>query len=141
MSGRHAGLGRRLGARSCDFILLAWLWALFGVEIGFSASFVALIVVISFVLEVPLVVARGLTFGKVLLRVRVVDHVDDGPVGVVAAMLRWLVLYGPLLIPVVRFLSLAVELVLVVVHGRGLHDFAARTIVIPIDDSEGAPEP
>lgn len=135
---RHAGLGRRLGARACDVIVLAWLTGLVGIEVGFHVAFVLLAGGLSFALEVVPVAAKGLTLGKVLLREQVVDDVGGGPVGITAATLRWLVLYGPAVIPWVGPVVLAVNLVLVVVHGRGLHDFAARTIVVPIDDREDA---
>ncbi|MEO7556260.1 MAG: RDD family protein, partial [Acidimicrobiales bacterium] len=117
-------------------IVLAWLTGLVGIEVGFQVEFVVLVGVLSFALEVVPVAAKGLTLGKVLLREQVVDDVGGGPVGTVAATLRWLVLYGPALVPFVGPVVLAANLVLVVVHGRGLHDFAARTIVVPIDDRE-----
>lgn len=120
-------------------IILAWLVALIGVEMGVADPVVLLLVVVSFVLEVVPVAAWGVSPGKVLLRVRVVDASDDGRVGAPAAVLRWLVLYGPFLIYPFGLVVLGANLVLVVVHGRGLHDFAARTIVVPIDDAEESP--
>jgi uncharacterized RDD family membrane protein YckC len=95
-----------------------------------------LVVLTSLVLEVVPTAARGLSPGKVLLRVRVVDALDGGAVSVPASVLRWLVLYGPVVVLPAGAVVLAINLVLVVVHGRGLHDFAARTFVIPIDDEE-----
>ncbi|MGI8664027.1 MAG: RDD family protein [Acidimicrobiales bacterium] len=132
----HAGLGRRVGGRACDVIILSWLVGLVAIELGIDDPVVVLLALISFVLEVVPLAARGVTPGKVLLRERVVDARDGAAVGVAAAVLRWLVLYGPALIPLVGPVIVGANVALVVVHGRGLHDFAARTIVIRIDDSE-----
>jgi uncharacterized RDD family membrane protein YckC len=120
-------------------IILSWLVALIGVEMGIDDPVVLLLVVVSFVLEVVPVAAWGMSPGKVLLRVRVVDASDGGPVSAPAAVLRWLVLYGPALTYFFGLVVVGVNLVLVVVHGRGLHDFAARTIVVPVDDAEENP--
>jgi uncharacterized RDD family membrane protein YckC len=137
----RAGLGWRIGARVCDVIILGWIITVVMVEIEghlfrndlrtFNLNgFLVIAIALSAALEVVPMAARGVTPGKAMLGLEVVSARDGGPVGVAPAILRWVVLYGPLLVPVGGWVILAVNAGLVVVHGRGLHDRAAGTTVV-----------
>ncbi len=137
----RAPLGWRLGARACDVIILAWLSAvvlaeveghLFGVDV-YSLSggaLLAVVAAISFVLEVVPVAAWRASPGKALLGLQVVAASTGGPVPVTASILRWLLFYGVILVPLVGWAFLAVNTAVVVLVGRGLHDRAAGTTVV-----------
>jgi uncharacterized RDD family membrane protein YckC len=109
-----AGVGRRLGALvidwlACDLISLAVFHTHTASQLGTLAFFGA---------EVWLLTAlTGFTLGKRLLGIRVA-RIDGKPVGLVMSLLRTI-----LLLLVVPALVLDRDL-------RGLHDRAARTVVI-----------
>jgi uncharacterized RDD family membrane protein YckC len=109
-----AGVGRRLGALvidwlACDVISLAVFHTHVASQLGTLAFFAA---------EVWLLTAlTGFTLGKRLLGIRVA-RIDGKPVGLVMSLLRTV-----LLLLVVPALVLDRDL-------RGLHDKAARTVVI-----------
>lgn len=92
---------------------------------------------VAFVLVVALyevlpVALRGATLGKAMLGLRVVRLRDWEQPTVFDAVLRALVLYGPLAIPVVGLAVLAVIVAPVVLWPtrRGLHDLVAGTAVV-----------
>lgn len=87
------------------------------------------------VCEVLPVALRGATLGKAMLGLRVVRLDTFGPPHALDALLRALVLYGPLAVPVVGpLLSLAIAVpVLVWPTRRGLHDLVAGTVVIGLE--------
>jgi uncharacterized RDD family membrane protein YckC len=111
-----AGVGRRLGALvvdwlACDLISLAVFHTRLASQLGTLLFFGA---------EVWLLTAlTGFTLGKRLLGIRVA-RIDGKPVGLVMSLLRTI-----LLLLVVPALVLDRDL-------RGLHDKAARTIVIRV---------
>ena len=89
--------------------------------------------------EVPLVALRGQTVGKMMTGVRVVRFVDGGVPGWWRSAVRWAVLYGPMLIPVVGWL---VTVLVVAIagrdpHRRGLHDRIAGTVVLDMRPAAG----
>jgi len=107
-----AGIGRRLGALLIDWLLCT--------AIALSALHQQHWTIVIFAAEVYLLTATtGFTVGKRLLGVRVV-RLDGKPVGFVWALLRVV-----LLLAVVPPLIFDKDL-------RGLHDKAARTLVIRI---------
>ncbi len=118
-SGSASGVGRRLGALMIDWLMsvVIALAVLGGDKHPASTQYLAVAV---FAVEIYLLTAlTGFTVGKRLLGVRVV-RLDGKPVGLVWALVRTI-----LLLLVVPAIVLDADL-------RGLHDKAARTIVIRI---------
>ena len=150
-----APLGRRVGARVVDLVVISWLSLFVLIEIlgrllggdplGREAAVdrlgdmsgmrtlvgVALVVIAYEVLPVAL---RGATLGKAMLGVRVVRLDDWGRPGVLSAVIRAGVLYGPLAVPTVGILLFALVIAPGVIWPtrRGLHDLAAGTAVIGV---------
>jgi uncharacterized RDD family membrane protein YckC len=107
-----AGIGRRLGALVIDWLLCTALaLGVFGSQFWTLAVFAVEVYVLT--------AATGFTIGKRLLGVRVV-RLDGRPVG-----FGWSLLRVVLLLAVVPPLVFDKDL-------RGLHDKAARTVVIRI---------
>ena len=151
-----ASLGRRLGARAVDALLLGLIIGLVGAVLlgaafsrvrtgargevtagtgGLVAAYLGWAVlglVASVLYEVGLVATRGATLGKRLLRVRVVREHDGAVPGWAPSTLRWL------LPQAAGFLTCGLATVLVYASplldgtGRrqGWHDRVARTLVI-----------
>ena len=98
--------------------------------------------VLVFLYEMPLVALCGQTVGKMMTGIRIVRF-DNGQLpGWGRSARRWLVLYGPMLIPSIGWLiTLLVYFVSSKLdpHGRALHDRIAGTIVIaqPPPDAAG----
>lgn len=89
--------------------------------------------VMAFLYEIPLVALCGQTVGKMLTRVQVVRFDNRQLPGWGRSARRWLVLYGPMLIPIIGwFITLLIYFVSSKrdPNGRALHDRIAGTIVI-----------
>lgn len=89
--------------------------------------------------ELPLVALRGQTAGKMMAGIRVARFGDGGVPGWWRSTVRWLVLYGPMFVPVVGWL---VTILVVATakrdpNGRGLHDRIAGTIVLSVGSATG----
>jgi uncharacterized RDD family membrane protein YckC len=96
-------------------------------------------VLLSGLYTVPLTATRGQTVGKMALRIRVAALPDGGPPGFARAFMRWLV---PLAMNVVPGLGLlAYGLILFDPLRQGLHDKAAGTVVVSVDDVRVGPAP
>ncbi len=98
--------------------------------------------VLVFLYEIPLVALSGRTVGKMMARLKVVN-VENGQLpGWKRSTLRWLVLYGPMLIPIIGWiLVLLIYFVSTTLdkNRRPLHDRIAGTTVIRQD--RGPEEP
>ena len=91
-----------------------------------------------FVVELPLTAICGQTVGKMLNGTRVI-RVDGGrQPGWLRSSVRWIVLYIPLLVPIVGLLLFLVMIVTPLFDSRrrGLHDRIAGTLVVSDLDSE-----
>ena len=89
-----------------------------------------------FLYELPLTAIRGQTVGKMLTNTKVVRVADGHVPGWGRSSARWVVLYLPLLVPII-----GVALALLVVASplfdsrrRGWHDKLAGTIVVQVPD-------
>ncbi len=100
------------------------------------------IMVPAFLYEIPMVALSGRTVGKMMARLKVVN-VEDGQLpGWKRSTVRWLVLYGPMLIPIIGWiLVLLIYFVSTALdpNRRPLHDRIAGTTVIRQD--RGPEEP
>lgn len=89
--------------------------------------------VLAFLYEIPLVALCGQTVGKMLTRTQVVRFDNGHLPGWGRSARRWLVLYGPMLIPIIGWI---ITLLIYFVsskrdpNGRALHDRIAGTIVV-----------
>ncbi|MCP5028360.1 MAG: RDD family protein [Actinomycetia bacterium] len=144
-----AGLAARIGARMSDIVVFAWLSffvlieldaRLFGgdplgrrpLEIDPTALRTIVIVTgLSLVYEGLPVLFRGATLGKAMVGITIVDGSGQRP-GPMAVLIRWLMVYGLVSVPVVGWIMVVVVLapVLVLKNGRGLHDRFAGTRVV-----------
>lgn len=91
--------------------------------------------VLVFLYEIPLVALCGQTVGKMMTGIRIVRSDNGQPPGWGRSIRRWLVLYGPMLIPSIGWLiTLLIYLVSSKLdpHGRPLHDrIAGTTVIVP----------
>ena len=154
---RPASLGWRIGARVVDVVVFSWLamivlvevdqrllggdpWGrrAVGVEID-SARPVVLLALLVLAYEVLPVALAGATPGKALLGLRLRRRPDDPVPSAVAAFVRALVLYLPVVVaaPIgaVVVLALLVSVVLAA-DGRGVHDRLAGTTVMSVGDRQ-----
>ncbi len=142
-------LAWRLGARACDLFIEGWVLTIVLIEVeqglfhvdlqGFGgARFIVVAAAVTAALEVLGVAAWGVTPGKLLLGLRVQRVGGDAAgIGLGLAVLRWVVLYGAVLLPYVGWVFLAVNAAVTLSTGRGLHDRAALTTVVPVPDRQG----
>lgn len=136
-------------AWSSAFVLVELMGRLFGgdplgrqtapgrlAQMSETRVLVGLVVVIVLYEVVP-VAWRGATLGKAALGVRIVRLDTWERPGALRAVLRALVLYGPLAIPVVGLLLVAVMVAPAILWPtrRGLHDVVAGTAVIHAERS------
>lgn len=158
-------MGRRIGARVLDLVVVSWLSLFVLIEIlgrllggdplgrdtavnrladlSGTRTLVGVMIVLT-VYEVLPVAFRGATLGKAMVGLRVIRLDSWGRPGLLSAAIRAAVLYGPLAIPTVGFLLFAVVVGpgLVWPTRRGLHDLAAGTAVIGVgaDTDAAGPE-
>ena len=138
-----ASLGRRLGARIIDGILVTVVsfnlgWVGVGIVSLDAISFegvIGLIIIFSLVIllyEVTMIALRGQTVGKMMMGIKVIRAVDGQIPGWGKSAKRWLVPQLPGLIPFVgSLLTLLVYLSPVFDNRRqGWHDKAAGTFVV-----------
>ncbi len=107
-----------------------------------SGRMLVAFVVVVVLYEVLPVALRGATLGKAMLGLRVVRLRDWEQPSFFDAVLRALVLYAPLAIPVVGLVVLVVVVVPVVLWPtrRGLHDLVAGTAVVRAPRHEADPD-
>lgn len=145
-----------MGGRLLDLVVVSWLSLFVLVEIlgrllggdplgrGDAADQIRALSGTRTVLGVVLVVLAceviplalwGASLGKAMVGLRVVRFDTFEPVRPVDAVIRSLVLYGPLAVPLVGgVLSLAIVVpVFVWPTRRGLHDVAAGTVVVALE--------
>ncbi|MCB9649578.1 MAG: RDD family protein [Deltaproteobacteria bacterium] len=131
-----ADAGRRFLARFVDNMLMVVAMVVFGM-VGAVAGDEAVAIVMwgglaaYFLGQGVLIAQRGQSIGKILLKIRIVD-VDSGriPRFVFGVMLReWAFLLGGMVIP---FLGLVDALFIFSSDQRCLHDYVARTRVVPV---------
>lgn len=146
-----AGPARRVGARVVDAVLVAWALVFVTVELEgrlFGGDFLAqrplsavspsattaafTLVALVVLLDVLPVGLKGRSPGKLMTGTKVVDVADGQAPGVLRAVLRALLLWGWIAVPVVGWgLAAAIALTtLVSPHGRGLHDRICGTVVV-----------
>ncbi|MDQ1287272.1 MAG: hypothetical protein QG622_837 [Actinomycetota bacterium] len=154
--GQPASMGKRLGARIIDGILVAVVIGILGMVIvggaatqievdpvtgqvdsgstAFSAAMMgywAIALAVALCYEVVMIALRGATLGKQLLKIRVVREMDGQVPGWGPSILRWLIVYlvGSFcgLIAIAVWLSPFFDST-----GRyqGWHDKAAKTLVV-----------
>jgi uncharacterized RDD family membrane protein YckC len=130
--------GQRLGGRLVDGLLLLPLWLVLAIAVhGDALWIVSAIVVAGY--EIVSVATTGKTIGKYIVGTRVVSASHNRDIRVWQATVRYLVLSAPVAILAVAHMTFAAEgwtaiVILPILRPpmhRGLHDLAARTIVIP----------
>jgi uncharacterized RDD family membrane protein YckC len=133
----------RLGARVMDGLLVAVVLSTLvaggAVEIDsvspqtFPTRLIGVTLLVGFVYETTFIALRGQTLGKMAVRIRVVRQHDGATPGWGPSFVRWLV---PVLASIVPFGALVVYLwMLWGPRRQGLHDRAARTLVVAADRS------
>lgn len=131
--GRHqATRWRRLSAGLVDELVVG-APTLLATKAGAAAWTTAVIHGVYYVLPTAMF---GWSIGKLWMGIRVVDHRSLGRPGVVAAAMRWLVAALPMLLGLYlgldnSWVTLLVMIVYapIMVNLRGLHDYAAGTVV------------
>ena len=141
-----ASLGSRLGARILDWILisvaigiLAVIGIVGAIATGDEAGFIAVVfglalavLVVTLLYEMTMIAVRGQTVGKMMAGARVVRATDGGVPGWGKSIGRWLILVGPVLIPIGGFLLTLLVYLSPTFDDRrqGWHDKAVATVVV-----------
>ncbi len=84
--------------------------------------------------QIGFIVWRGQTPGKIAFRMKVVDETTDAIPGVGAATVRWVIPAAAATVPLVGVIGIAVIYGALLFDSRrqGIHDRAARTVVIDL---------
>ncbi|MGO9872178.1 MAG: RDD family protein [Acidimicrobiia bacterium] len=135
--------GQRLGGRGLDALVLLPVLFLFTVSLNGATYRIAWFIVIA-AYDIGGVAIWGQTIGKRLLGTKVVNITDD-PLRPWQAVIRFLTFGVPALIFTAIGLRVGADLWVLIVlvpvlrppWHRGLHDVAARTIVVPITTELG----
>jgi uncharacterized RDD family membrane protein YckC len=114
----YGSLARRAGAFWLDWFLLAAACRVLGLA---DAKGLVMGAIYFSVFEGMI----GVTFGKRLLRLRVVDEVTLGPIGIPRAVLRYVTRFVSLFPLAAGFLVAASDL-----RSRGWHDMLVHSVVI-----------
>jgi len=141
----RAGLGRRLGACLVDYLFFFGVWLVALVVIGvydvlYDLAPLVIAALVPFFIQAYLLADRAQSVGKILFRIRIVDHADGGHPGLVRTLLVRTVLPAlalPILFPLFPILDGAF------IFGRErrcLHDYLARTAVVGERDLARAAE-